>query len=797
MMTDTVRASLDQSSRFARRHLGMTAEQAEAMARDIGYESVDALIDDVIPSDLRRRQPFRGLPEPRTEQEALNDLAQIMDQNQEMRSLIGAGYAACVTPPVIQRNILENPGWYTAYTPYQPEISQGRLEACLNFQTLIAELSRLPISNASLLDEPTAAAEAAAMCVAASRGRRRFFVSEECHPQTIAVMQTRAEPAGIELEIGDPDTWTFDDSVAGILLQYPGTSGGIADPTDIIAAARKADCKVVMACDLLALVLLTPPGVLGADIAVGSAQRFGVPLGFGGPHAGWIACTDSLKRKLPGRIVGISRDAEGRPAYRLALQTREQHLSREKATSNTCTAQVLLAVIAGTWAAWHGPTGLKQIAERIHRLTVRLSAALKNSGFTVHHDVFFDTLRCSGGERIAEKARQAGFNLRSWDNGDWGIALDELSTDQEVSRLLQAIGGSDLPADLESPLPEHLKRQDAFLQQPVFQSYHTETEMMRYLHRLETRDIALNTSMIPLGSCTMKLNAAAEMIPLSWRSVSRPHPFAPADQWIGYRQMIEQLESWLAACTGFSAVSVQPNAGSQGELAGLLAIRQFHRSQDQQRDVCLIPVSAHGTNPASAVMAGMRVVPVQCDERGNIDLDSLKEQAEQHADRLAALMVTYPSTHGVFESGIRTICDIVHEHGGQVYIGRSQPERPARPVFSGRAGSGRLPSEPAQDILHSSWRRRPGSRSDRCGRASGRISSGTSVASEAAGWSGIGNALWQCQHSHDFLDVHHAHGSRRADGSHSPRHPERQLYRSPAAAVFPDSVSRRSWLCGP
>ena len=669
-MTDVVAGAPDTDFRFARRHLGTSDADAVEMVQEMGYTGVSDLIDAVVPPGIRQRQQLTGLPGPSSEQQALCALSDLMNQNQQIRSLIGAGYSASVTPPVIQRNILENPGWYTAYTPYQPEISQGRLEACLNFQTLITELSGLPISNASMLDESTAAAEAMAMCIAARRGATRFLVSAECHPQTIAVLRTRAEPAGIVIEVGDEHEWTVDQSTAGILLQYPGTSGGIDLPVDSLKRAREAGVKTVMACDLLGLLLLKSPGEFGADIAVGSAQRFGVPMGFGGPHAAWIACTDELKRRLPGRIVGVSRDAAGRPAYRLSLQTREQHIRREKATSNICTAQVLLAVIAGMFAAWHGPGGLRAIAQRIHNLTCRLAGGLLDAGCELRHLDFFDTIRVVARRDMFSVALAAGFNLRRFDNGDIGISLDEQSTVQEVTRLLEALTGSGCitSGDSESRIPELLQRRGKVLTQSVFQLYHTETEMMRYLRRLESRDLALNTSMIPLGSCTMKLNAAAEMMPLSWSSVSQLHPFTPADQTRGYRSMIQQLESWLAVCTGFDAVSVQPNAGSQGELAGLLAIRQFHRTQDQMRDVCLIPVSAHGTNPASAVMAGMRVVTVACDDEGNIDVRDLRAQSAEYGNRLAALMITYPSTHGVFESRIREICDIVHEHGGQVYM---------------------------------------------------------------------------------------------------------------------------------
>ena len=670
MMTDVIANALVGSS-FVRRHLGSGAEAADAMARQIGFGNLDELIDAVVPSGIRSERGLCALPTALDEQRALCRLSGLMERNQVRRSLIGAGYSGCIVPQVLQRNVLENPGWYTAYTPYQPEISQGRLEACLNFQTLITELSGLEIANASLLDEPTAAAEAMAMCVASKRGAPCFFVSGECHPQTIAVMQTRAEPIGVEIVVGDEESWKFDQTLAGVLLQYPGTSGRIGDLAAVVAAVRATGTKVVIACDLLALMLLKSPGELGADIAVGSAQRFGVPMGFGGPHAGWIACTDALKRRLPGRIVGVSRDVSGRPAYRLALQTREQHIRREKATSNICTAQVLLAVMAGMYAVWHGPEGLREIARRVHRLTGLLVLGLTRAGFVLRGDTFFDTIRVAVSARAAgrvARALDAGFNLRQFDNGDIGISLDELSTEEEVGTLL-SVFDADAPENArEAQIPDDYHRDDSVLTQPVFDLYRTETEMMRYLHRLASRDLALNTSMIPLGSCTMKLNAAAEMLPLSWSGVANIHPFAPPEQWLGYAVMMNELEAWLADCTGFDAVSLQPNAGSQGELAGLLAIRSFHRSQDRDRDVCLIPVSAHGTNPASAVMAGMKVVSVACDDDGNIDPEDLKTQASRHAVRLAVLMITYPSTHGVFESAIRDICDIVHEHGGQVYM---------------------------------------------------------------------------------------------------------------------------------
>lgn len=663
---------------FADRHIGINARVALDLAESCGFADVDVLIASAVPQAIRGLEQL-DLPDASTETEALAWLKSIMGRNQVNRSLIGQGYHGTVTPPVIQRNILENPGWYTAYTPYQPEISQGRLEACLNFQTMITELSGMDISNASLLDEGTAAAEAMAMCAGSNRKASTFLVSSGCHPQTIAVLKTRAEPVGITIDVRNDGDFTFDGGVFGCLVQYPDTNGSVNDYASLIEDAHAAKAKVVMAADLMALVMLVPPGQLGADIAVGSSQRFGVPLGFGGPHAGWIACTDGLKRKLPGRLVGVSKDAHGKNAYRLALQTREQHIRRDKATSNICTAQVLLAVMASMYAAYHGPKGLQAIADRIHHQTGLLAAALTVVGVQVRSTQFFDSLKLQvdNAEESFQKAAQFGINLRRFEDGDLGITLDECTTEEELAHVVTFFDNEELEdrqtlkpkIDRLSGLEERHFRSDEFLQQPVFNSYHTETEMMRYLHRLETKDLALNTSMIPLGSCTMKLNSAAEMMPLSWPEVNAIHPFAPRDQWQGYAEMIEQLEQWLATCTGFHSVSLQPNAGSQGEYAGLLAIRSFHRSNgDSERNVCLIPTSAHGTNPASAVMVGMKVVPVDCDNEGNIDLVSLQAKAEQHADKLAALMVTYPSTHGVFEEGIKDICQIVHDHGGQVYM---------------------------------------------------------------------------------------------------------------------------------
>ncbi len=649
------------------------------MVATLDYPNLEALIDDVVPPEIRDTQPL-NLPKPLSESEATTTLRTMMAQNAVPRSFIGAGYHGCLIPPVIQRNILENPGWYTAYTPYQAEIAQGRLEALLNFQTLITELTGLDVANASLLDEATAAAEAMAMAMHGKRGRT-FFVSERCHPQTIDVVQTRAEPLGVRVVVGDHETLPIEDTegLFGVLLQYPTTDGAVLDYGSWMERVKAVKATTIVAADLLSLTLLRPPGEFGADIAVGSAQRFGVPLGFGGPHAAYIACTDALKRKLPGRLVGVSHDAQGKRAYRLALQTREQHIRRDKATSNICTAQVLLAVMAASYAVYHGPKGLRTIARRIHALTLHLAKALDElPGCEVGSHFFFDALRVTltdtTSAAILTKARRREMNLRALDNQTVGIALDETTTVEDLAELFEVFGGdlndfSNVVEDEEPDLPDFARRSTRYLQQEVFQIYHTETEMLRYLHRLESRDLALNQSMIPLGSCTMKLNATSEMVALSWPEVNGLHPFAPKDQWQGYQALFTQLEDWLAEITGFDAVSLQPNAGSQGEYAGLLAIRRYHESRGEgDRNVCLIPTSAHGTNPASAVMAGFNVVPVRCDEDGNIDVADLKQKADEHREALAALMVTYPSTHGVFETAIVEICEAIHEAGGQVYM---------------------------------------------------------------------------------------------------------------------------------
>lgn len=643
------------------------------MISAIGYESVDALIDATVPAGIRLPRSL-DLPEALTESEALAELKTTLERNKLLKPLIGQGYSNCITPPVIQRNILENPGWYTAYTPYQAEIAQGRLEALINFQTMICDLSGLDVANASLLDEGTAAAEAMAIAVANNRKAKTIFVSERCLPQTIKVVQTRALPLGLQVVVGDHTSVDLSqlEGLFAVLLQYPAVDGEVFDYTDFIASAQQLGALAIIAADILSLVLLKAPAEFGADVVIGNSQRFGVPLGFGGPHAAFIAVRDALKRKLPGRIVGISRDVHGNPAYRLSLQTREQHIRRDKATSNICTAQVLLAVIASMYAVYHGPEGLRQIAARVHERASALASVLRKAGFNVETAAFFDTITVATGERtgeIVKAARNAGFNLGQPDDQHLRIAVDETTTTADLISLLSAFGIDDVDLEEAATLPTEALRTDAILEHAAFHSYHSETEMLRYLHRLELRDLALNESMIPLGSCTMKLNATAEMLPLSWPETNALHPYVPENQSEGYAAMCAQLEQWLAEITGFAAVSLQPNAGSQGEYAGLLAIRGYHLSRgDEMRNICLIPTSAHGTNPASAVMVGMKVITVKCDEDGNIDLDDLRAKAEKHSAELAALMVTYPSTHGVFEEGIREICETIHQHGGQVYM---------------------------------------------------------------------------------------------------------------------------------
>ncbi|MBV8532710.1 MAG: aminomethyl-transferring glycine dehydrogenase [Verrucomicrobia bacterium] len=664
---------------FVERHVGPDAKELRAMLQHIGYDSLESLIDAAVPEEIRFREKL-DLPEPATEFEVLRQLREISLKNRVARSYIGLGYHPCVTPPVIRRNILENPGWYTPYTPYQAEISQGRLEALLNFQTMVTDLTGLEIANASLLDEATAAAEGMAMCFALRKQQsvRAFFVSRACHPQTIAVVETRAKPLGIDLIIADDQAWNFSTPVFGALVQYPATDGTIHNYTKFINELHENHALAVVAADLLSLTLLVPPGEFGADVCVGSTQRFGVPPGFGGPHAAFFSTRDQFKRHMPGRLVGVSKDSSGRTGYRLSLQTREQHIRRDKATSNICTAQVLLAVMAATYAVYHGPARLRQIAERIRLQTESLALALEKLGYQIGNGPRFDTLVVKLGNRrdaVLAKAEKSLINFRLFHDKTIGITLDETVSEDDLQKLLdifvddEPLSIREFSESLTVPIPEEFVRRSSYLAHPVFNTHHTETALMRYLHRLESKDLSLTTSMIPLGSCTMKLNGAAEMLPVTWPELSQIHPFAPETQTIGYRQMIRELESWLAVITGFDTVTVQPNAGSQGEYAGLLAIREFYRERGQnQRNACLIPTSAHGTNPASAAMAGFQVVPVQCDAQGNIEVADLKEKAKRYAERLGALMVTYPSTHGVFEEGIKDICDIIHQSGGQVYM---------------------------------------------------------------------------------------------------------------------------------
>jgi glycine dehydrogenase len=658
---------------FRSRHLGPMGSTREQMLRETGYSSLEALIDAAVPRGIRLTAEL-DLPPARSEHAALATLKSLVGKNRLLKPFIGQGYSGTHTPGVIQRNVLENPGWYTAYTPYQAEIAQGRLEALLNFQTMITDLTGLDIANASMLDEGTAAAEAMSLALAGKPQGKAIFVSERCHPQTIDVVITRAEPLGIEVILGDWQTFTppVDDSVFAVLVQYPDTRGRIDEFSGFFARAKAAGAVCIVAADILALTVLKAPAEFGADICVGSSQRFGVPMGFGGPHAAFMACCDALKRKMPGRLIGVSVDSRGQPAYRLALQTREQHIRRDKATSNICTAQVLLAVMASMYAIYHGPDGLRHIADEVHAMTARLAASLTQAGITLEAGPFFDTIVANvpgKAGQICQNAARIGINLRLIDADHLGIALDETSEAEDLSAICQAFGGQ-LAEEIAPPAwPAGYARDTPLLPHPIFNSHHSETEMLRYLKRLESKDLALNESMIALGSCTMKLNATSEMMPLSWPEVASLHPFVPADQSQGYREMLDQLAGWLAEVTGFAVVSLQPNAGSQGEFAGLLAIRRYHQSRSEgHRNICLIPVSAHGTNPASAVMAGMRVIGVKCDDAGNIDVADLAARADEHRAHLAALMVTYPSTHGVFEATIREICQIIHSAGGQVYM---------------------------------------------------------------------------------------------------------------------------------
>ncbi len=682
-------ATLKRTDSFVDRHVGPDEADIRSMLRLLEAASLEDLIDSTVPRQIRSARSLQ-LEEGKSEFELLEELQAIAAKNQVFKSFIGMGYSDCVTPGVILRNVFENPGWYTQYTPYQAEISQGRLEALLNFQTMVADLTGLEMANASLLDEGTAAAEAMTM-LRAIHGHGSadiFFVSEGCHPQTIEVVKTRAQPLGIQIRVGDHRTLKFQKDIFGALVQYPSTDGSVEDYGAFCDRAHANGALVAVAADLLSLTLLKPPGEFGADVALGSAQRFGVPLGYGGPHAAYLATRAANARHMPGRIIGVSQDAQGRPALRMALQTREQHIRREKATSNICTAQVLLAVMASMYAVYHGPRGLRAIAARIHRLTQVLARGLAELGFKPRHEQFFDTIRIDTTaqqcERIVERAGRARMNFRRIDERAIGLSIDETHGPKDIEAILEAfsaaraidstkLSSGQSVEHLAEGLPEGLRgplaRTTRFLEHPVFNTHHSETEMLRYIHRLQSRDLSLADSMIPLGSCTMKLNATSEMLPVSWPQFARIHPFAPVEQAAGYQVVFKQLESALAEITGLPAVSLQPNAGSQGEYAGLLIIRKYHQSRGEgDRDVCLIPASAHGTNPASAVMAGCKVVVVNCDEQGNVDLSDLRAKAQQHRRKLAALMVTYPSTHGVFEEEIRQICSVIHENGGQVYM---------------------------------------------------------------------------------------------------------------------------------
>jgi len=662
--------SPDIKQNFSRRHIGPNSTDQNQMLSDLGFNSIDELIEQTLPESIRTNSGL-NIGDGLNEFTLLKTIKEVASKNKVARSYIGMGYYGTITPPVIQRNILENPGWYTAYTPYQAEISQGRLEALLNFQTMVTDMTGMNIANASLLDEATAAAEAMVLLLRASRKRNQFLVADDCHPQTLDVLKTRANPIGIELVIQSTDDFEFNENVFGALIQYPATDGKVTDFTNLCEQAHDNGVRVAMATDLLSLAILPSPGEIGADVAIGSSQRFGVPMGFGGPHAAFIAAKEEFKRKMPGRIIGVSQDSHGNRALRMALQTREQHIRRDKATSNICTAQVLLAVMAGMYAVYHGAEGIREIAKTVHQKTKNLASAILHGGHTIIHDQFFDTIRVklygiSPGE-LKQNAEKHNLNFRYFDNGEVGISLDETVSPGDLVDILLVFNVKN--DDRNNGFDLRIDRSTEYLTHEVFSAYHTETEMMRYLHRLEAKDLTLNTSMISLGSCTMKLNAAVEMMPITWPEFAFLHPFAPSHQTEGYKQLCDSLAGWLMDITGLQGCSLQPNSGAQGEFAGLLVIRAYHLDRgDSQRNICLIPASAHGTNPASAVMCGMDVVVVKCDDSGNIDIEDLKTKAKQYSESLAAIMVTYPSTHGVFEESIGEVCDIVHQHGGQVYL---------------------------------------------------------------------------------------------------------------------------------
>ena len=652
---------------FINRHLGPSDGEIQSMLKSCGLSSLDELIIETIPASVLDMDSLQINAVP-IEQELLKELRSIADENQVFRSYIGMGYYGTYTPPVILRNILENPAWYTQYTPYQAEISQGRLEALFNFQTMICDFSGMDIANASLLDESTAAAEAMTFLARVNPKRNKYFVASNCHPQTISVLKTRAKPIGIELNITEPKNFKFNDEILGGILQYPATDGEIYDYTILCTQAHNVGSYIAVAADLLSLALLKSPGEWGADVVVGTSQRFGVPMGYGGPHAAFFATRKIFERKIPGRVIGLSKDTHGNPALRMALQTREQHIRRERATSNICTAQVLLAVMSGMYTIYHGPSGIRKIAEDVHRRTCILGSALDMAGYRLHHTRFFDTIRFNADNNLFKKAQKQKINLRDYGDGSFGISLDETVSDEDINTLLDLFGAKQKNND-SFGIPNNLRRTSSYLKHPVFSLYHSETEMLRYIYRLQQKDLSLTTSMIPLGSCTMKLNATTEMIGITWPEFSDLHPFAPKEQTRGYQKLITELGGWLCNITGFSDYSFQPNSGAQGEFTGLKIISEYHKSRgDSQRTVCLIPTSAHGTNPASAVMTGMSMVIVQCDKNGNIDVDDLTQKAKTNSNQLAAFMVTYPSTHGVFEEHIVDICRIIHDNGGQIYL---------------------------------------------------------------------------------------------------------------------------------
>ncbi|MDA8657246.1 aminomethyl-transferring glycine dehydrogenase [Luminiphilus sp.] len=690
----------DTKNRFQNRHIGTTAAQQTEMATSVGFQSVDELIATAVPDNIKLDQPL-DLPTALTENEALLKLRTYADQNKVVRSCIGMGYYDTITPPVLLRNVFENPGWYTAYTPYQPEISQGRLETLLTYQQMVIDLTGMPLANASLLDEATAAAEAMTLMHRMNRKSKSstFVVTSDCHPQTISLIQTRAEPLNITVEIVPPECVADVDNAFGVLAQYPGTLGDVRDLSHAISTCHEKNILFGVATDLLALTVLKPPGAMGADVVLGSSQRFGVPMGYGGPHAAFFATREEFKRSLPGRVIGVSIDSKGRQALRMAMQTREQHIRREKATSNICTAQALLAIMAGLYAMHHGPDGLRAIGERVHAITSSLAASLRSGGLKVLNESWFDTLcvEVDDAPAVLLRAADNGYNCRRISASCLGVSLDETTTTEDLATLANIFGVE--PVSGTSGIPENLLRQMDYLSHPLFQDYRTETEMLRYLKRLENKDISLTRSMIPLGSCTMKLNAAAEMIPVSWPEFARMHPFAPAEQVKGYTAMLNELSQWLTECTGYDAMSLQPNSGAQGEYAGLMAIRRYHRARGEaHRNICLIPTSAHGTNPASAVMAGMKVVLVACDDNGNVDMHDLKEKTESHSEYLAAIMVTYPSTHGVFETSIVDLCALIHAHGGQVYVDGANLN-----ALVGLAGPGKFGADVSHLNLHKTF----------------------------------------------------------------------------------------------